>query len=43
MIIDQPINQATYIAYVIDTNCMEQNPSWEADSHSLSQQIPCSL
>jgi hypothetical protein len=25
------------------TNSMEQRPSWEADSHSASQEIPCLL
>jgi hypothetical protein len=25
------------------TNFMEQSPSWEADSHSASQEIPCLL
>jgi hypothetical protein len=25
------------------TNSMEQRPSWEADSHSVSKEIPCHL
>jgi hypothetical protein len=45
---NQPTNSETQQAlptflrsYV--SNCMEQNPSWEANSHPASQEIPCLL